>query len=62
VGKDQLKDLLDEIEAAQEKLNSAGKAFKIKYEELKEACSQVQKLQNYVEQFKNGQEYQEMKP
>src|SRR5215207_3652720 len=32
----------------------------MKYEELKEACSQARKLQNYVEQFKNGQDYQEL--
>jgi len=32
----------------------------MKYEELKEVCSQLQKLQNYVEQFKDGQDYQEL--
>lgn len=32
----------------------------MKYEELKEACSQAQKLQNYVEQFIEGQDYQEL--
>ena len=32
----------------------------MKYEELKEACSQAQKLQNYVEQFKDSQDYQEL--
>ena len=32
----------------------------MKYEELKVACSQARKLQNYVEQFKNGQDYQEL--
>ena len=36
------------------------KTFNMKYEELKEACSQARKLQNYVEQFKNGQDYQEL--
>jgi hypothetical protein len=36
------------------------KTFEIKYEELKEACSQAQKLQNYVEQLKIGQDYQEL--
>jgi hypothetical protein len=30
----------------------------VKYEELKEACSQAQKLQHYVEQFKEGQNYE----
>jgi hypothetical protein len=32
----------------------------VKYEELKEACSQAQKLQNYVEQFKSSQDYREL--
>jgi hypothetical protein len=36
------------------------KTFNIKYEELKEACSQIQKLQNYVEQFIEGRDYQEL--
>ena len=35
------------------------KTFNLKYGELKEACSQAQKLQNYVEQFKEGRDYQE---
>jgi chromosome segregation ATPase len=60
VGKDQLKDLHDEIETAQEKLNLANEASNMKYEELKGVCSQLQMLQNYVEQFKNGQDYQEL--
>ena len=60
VAKDQLKGLHDEIEAAQEKLNLVNKTFEVKYEELKEACSQSQKLQNYVEQFKDSQDYQEL--
>lgn len=60
VAKDQLKDLHKEIEVAQEKLDLVNKTFETKYEELKEACSQAQKLQNYVEQFKNGQHYQEI--
>ena len=34
------------------------KTFNLKYGELKEACSQAQKLQNY-EQFKEGRDYQE---
>ena len=33
----------------------------MKYGELNEACSQAQKLQIYVEQFKNSQDYQELK-
>jgi archaellum component FlaC len=60
VAKDQLKGLHDEIEAAQEKLNLVNKTFEVKYEELKETCSQAQKLQNYVEQFKEDQDYQEL--
>jgi hypothetical protein len=31
----------------------------MKYDELKEACSQAQRLQNYIEQFKIGQDYQD---
>ncbi len=57
---ERLKDLHDETEAAQEKLNLVNKTFEIKYEELKEVCSQAQKLQNYVEQLKSGQDYQEL--
>jgi DNA repair exonuclease SbcCD ATPase subunit len=60
VAKDQLKDLHKEIEVAQEKLDLVNKTFEVKYEELKEACSQAQKLQNYVEQFKSSQDYQEI--
>jgi chromosome segregation ATPase len=39
VGKEELKDLYNEIETAQEKLDLVNKAFKVKYEELTEACS-----------------------
>jgi hypothetical protein len=60
VAKDQLKGLHNEIEAAQEKLNLVNKTFEVKYEELKETCSGAQKLQDYVEQFKNSQDYQEI--
>jgi transposase-like protein len=60
VSKEDLKDLHNEIEAAQEKLNLTNKACKMKYEELKEACSQAQRLQNYVKRFKAGQDYQEI--
>ena len=60
VGKEELKDLHKEIEATQDKLTLVNKTFNVKYEELKEACSQSQRLQNYVEQFKNGQIYQEL--
>jgi flagellar capping protein FliD len=57
VAKDQLKDLHKEIEVAQEKLDLVNKTFEVKYKELKEACSQAQRLQNYVEQFKDSQDY-----
>jgi hypothetical protein len=60
VGLERLKDLHDELEAAQEKLNLINRTFEVKYEELKEVCSQAQKLQNYVEQFRNNQDYQEL--
>jgi uncharacterized protein YfkK (UPF0435 family) len=60
VGNEELEDLHEKVEAVQEKLNLVNKTFNMKYEELKEACSQAQKLQNYVEQFKNGQDYQEL--
>jgi hypothetical protein len=59
LAKDQLKDLHKESEAAQEKLDLVKKTFEVKYEELKEACSRAQKLQNYVEQFKEGRDYRE---
>jgi chromosome segregation ATPase len=54
VAKDQLKGLHKEIEGAEEKLDLVNKTFEVKYEELKEVCSQAQKLQNYVEQFKES--------
>ncbi|HKG87590.1 MAG TPA: hypothetical protein VKA95_04635 [Nitrososphaeraceae archaeon] len=57
---EKLKNLHNEIQTTQEKLTLVNKIFNMKYEELKEACSQAQKLQNYVEQFKNGQDYQEL--
>jgi hypothetical protein len=60
VAKNQLKDLHKEIDTAQEKLNLVNKTFEVKYDELKKACSQAQKLMNYVEQFRNGQDYQEI--
>jgi hypothetical protein len=60
VGQEELKDFYKEIEAAQEKLDLVNKTFEVKYEELKEACSQAQKLQNYVEQFKSSRDYQEI--
>jgi hypothetical protein len=49
-----------EIETTREKLNLVNETFNMKYEELKEVCSQLQKLQNYVGEFKNGQDYQEL--
>jgi hypothetical protein len=58
--KEKLKNLHNEIQTTREKLTLVNKTFNVKYEELKEACSQLQKLQNYVEQFKNSQDYQEL--
>jgi hypothetical protein len=60
IGQEELKNLHKEIEDTQEKLNLVDKTFNVKYEELKEACSQAQKLQHYVEQFKEGQDYEEL--
>jgi hypothetical protein len=60
VGQEGLNNLHKEIDNTQEKLNLVKKTFNIKYEELKEACSQAQKLQNYVEQFIEGRDYQEL--
>jgi hypothetical protein len=60
LGQEKLEDLHKEIDAAQEKLNMVNETFNVKYEELKEACSQAQKLQHYVEEFKEGQDYQEL--
>jgi archaellum component FlaC len=59
-GQEELNDLHNEIINTKEKLDLVKKTFNIKYEELKETCSQTQKLQNYVEQFKNGQDYEEL--
>jgi DNA-binding protein Fis len=60
LSKEGLKTLQDEIETTREKLTLVDKAFKIKYEELKETCSQIQKLENYLEKLKGGQDYQEL--
>jgi hypothetical protein len=60
VGQEELKNLHTEIGDTEEKLDTVKKTFDIKYEELKEACSQAQKLRDYVEQFKDGQDYQEL--
>ena len=59
-GQEELNDLHNEIINTKEKLDLVKKTFNIKYEELKEACSQAQKLRDYVEQFKDGQDYQEL--
>jgi chromosome segregation ATPase len=58
-GQEELKNLHDEISNTKEKLDLVKKTFNTKYEELKEACSRVQRLQGYVEQFKEGRNYQE---
>jgi DNA-binding protein Fis len=59
-GQEELNDLYNETINTKEKLDLVKKTFNIKYEELKEVCSQTQKLQNYVEQFIEGQDYQEL--
>jgi archaellum component FlaC len=59
-GQEELKNLHNEISNTKEKLELVKKTFNIKYEELKEVCSQLQKLQNYVEQFISDQDYQEL--
>ena len=59
-GQEELNDLYNEISDTEEKLDLVKKTFNVKYEELKEVCSQIQKLQNYVEQFIEGQDYQEL--
>ncbi len=48
VGQKELKNLHNEISNTKEKLDLVKKTFNVKYEELKEGCSQAQKLQNYV--------------
>jgi hypothetical protein len=58
-GQEELKNLHDEISNTKEKLGLVKKTFNTKYEELKEACSRAQRLQDYVEQFKEGRDYQE---
>ena len=60
VGKEELKDLHNEIKTAQENSNSVNKACKVKHEKLSEICSQIQKLENYLEKLKGGQGYQEL--
>src|SRR5215211_3505751 len=60
VGQEKLKSLHKEISGTQEKLDLVRKTFNMKYGELKEACSQAQKLQNNVEQFKDSQDYKEL--
>jgi hypothetical protein len=59
-GQEELSDLQNEIINTKEKLDLVKKTFNIKYEELKETCSQTQKLQNCVERFIEGQDYQEL--
>jgi hypothetical protein len=59
-GQEELKNLHNEISNIKEKLDTVKKTFDMKYEELKEVCSQAQKLQDYVEQFKEDQDYQEL--
>jgi hypothetical protein len=60
VGQEELKNLHNEISDTQEKLDVVKKTFDKKYDELKEGCSQTQRLQNYIEQFKDSQDYEEL--
>src|SRR5918995_1153878 len=48
-GKEQLKTLQNEIEAVQEKLTLVNRTFNMKYEELSDICSQIRKVENYLE-------------
>jgi hypothetical protein len=59
-GQKELNDLCNEISNTKERLDVVKKTFNIKYEELKSVCSQAQKLQKYVERFKDGQDYGEV--
>jgi hypothetical protein len=59
-GKEQLKTLQNEIEAVQEKLTLVNRTFNMKYEELSDICSQIRKVENYLEKLKEGQGYQEL--
>ena len=59
-GQEELKNLHSEKNNTKEKSDVVKKTFNIKYEELKKVCSQLQRLQNYVERFKDGQDYQEL--
>jgi hypothetical protein len=49
-----------DIEIAKDELSDAKKAFKMKFEELSGICTQIRQVEYYVEQFKNGQSYQEI--
>jgi hypothetical protein len=60
--KEKLKNLHNEIEATQEKLDLVKTTFNMKNKELKEACSQAQKLQNYVESLKLAKTTKKLKP
>jgi hypothetical protein len=59
-GQEELNDLHNEIINTKEKLDLVKETFDIKYDKLKEVCSQIQKLQNYVKQFVEGLDYQEL--
>lgn len=58
--KEQLRGLQEDIASAKALLSNVQKAYEAKYAELKEICSQTQKLENYVERFKNSYNYQEI--
>jgi hypothetical protein len=60
VDMEQLETLHNDIEAALDKLTWADTAFKLKYEETSEVCTQIRMLEKYVKRFKNGEDYVEL--
>jgi hypothetical protein len=60
VSREQLEDLYKDIEDAADKLTWTDTAWRKKYEELIEICSQIRTLEKYVERFMKGEGYQEL--
>jgi hypothetical protein len=58
--KEQLRSLQEDMWSAKAHLSNVQEASKVKYAELMEICSQTQKLENYIKQFKNSHNYQEI--
>src|SRR5918999_2759572 len=59
-GREQLETLHNDIETAEDKLTWTDTAYKKKYEELTEVCTQIRMLEKYVKRLKNGEEYTEL--